>query len=542
MSTAVYVRVSSEDQSDRGTIENQIEFANKYCDLHQFPIAQFYKDDGITGTLPIEERPEGLRLLQDAKNKKFDTLLVYKLDRLGRSARVVLNAVHELEQYGIKVKSMTEPFDTGDAAGRFLLTILAGVADLERSNILDRMWHGANRAARNGKWLGGIVPFGYEIVDGCLAINDKNINDFHMSEADVIRLIYKLTTEQHMSTIKIADYLNALRVPPSYSANGRRITRGKRKENTAGIWRPSRVGNIIKNTTYKGIHCYGKRTQKENREIITREVPAIVTEETWDSAQDVLKENYIIAMRSAKNLYLLRSLIKCSTCGSNYHGTTQHDKRVYECNGRTVYRGPLLGKCTGKTVNGEWLENLVWQDCVNFIMSPDTALTELNESLQESKNKQVSIDSEKNALMQSITFKEHEKQTILDLFRKNLITSKDVELQLNKIIDEKAILESRIHELETQLDNKDRIVQQYTNASELLDRLREMLQDGDPSWEVKREIVRTLVREIVVETKYPEDVDPQDKGSLRYMRAKPDVTVTVKYMFVKLLSTRTRIH
>ena len=57
---AIYARVSSEDQQERGTIENQIEFATKYCDLHQLHIVRIYKDDGISGTLPFESRPEAL--------------------------------------------------------------------------------------------------------------------------------------------------------------------------------------------------------------------------------------------------------------------------------------------------------------------------------------------------------------------------------------------------------------------------------------------------------------------------------------------------
>ncbi len=160
---ACYARVSSDDQAERGTIQNQIEFATKYCDLHQLGPIEWYKDDGVTGTIPLEMRPDGARLLEDAKTGRLDLLLIYKLDRLGRSARVILNSVYELEQHGVKIRSMTEPFDTGDPSGRFLLTILAGVADLERETILDRMWHGANRAARSGKWLGGIVPYGYRV-------------------------------------------------------------------------------------------------------------------------------------------------------------------------------------------------------------------------------------------------------------------------------------------------------------------------------------------------------------------------------------------
>ena len=260
---AVYARVSSEDQAERGTIENQIEFAAKYCDLHQLEVVEWYKDDGITGTIPLEQRPEGKRLLEDAKKKKFDLLLIYRLDRLGRSARIILNAVYELEQHGVKIRSMTEPFDTGDPNGRFLLTVLAGVADLERETILERMWHGANRAARAGKWLGGIVPYGYRVnEEGYLEINEDPLPGMDMSEADVVQLIYRLIADQGYSTIKVADYLNALGVPPSYTKDGRQIKRGKRKVNTAGIWRPGRIRNMVVNTTYKGIHYYGKRTNK----------------------------------------------------------------------------------------------------------------------------------------------------------------------------------------------------------------------------------------------------------------------------------------
>ncbi|GEC88152.1 recombinase family protein [Brevibacillus brevis] len=68
MRLAVYARTSSDDQAERGTIENQLEFARKYADLHQLEIVKWYKDDGVTGTIPLEARPAGHELLQDAKD------------------------------------------------------------------------------------------------------------------------------------------------------------------------------------------------------------------------------------------------------------------------------------------------------------------------------------------------------------------------------------------------------------------------------------------------------------------------------------------
>lgn len=236
LKVAVYPRVSSEEQVERKTIENQLEFGRKYCDLHQLEVVEWFKDEGVTGTIPLDSREAGARVLEDARLGRFDLLLIYRLDRLGRSARVILNAVYELEQHGVKIRSMTEPFDTGDPSGRFLLTILAGVADLERETILDRMWHGANRAAREGKWLGGIVPYGYRVnAEKRLEIVEEPLPGMEISEADVIRLIYRLIAEQGYSTIKVADYLNALGVPPSYTKDGRLVKTGKRYTKTAGI-------------------------------------------------------------------------------------------------------------------------------------------------------------------------------------------------------------------------------------------------------------------------------------------------------------------
>lgn len=509
---AIYARVSSEDQAERGTIENQLEFANKYCDLHQLEIVDWYKDDGVTGTIPLESRPEGQRLLKDAQAGRFELLLIYRLDRLGRSARIILNAVHELEQHGIKIRSMTEPFDTGDPNGRFLLTVLAGVADLERETILERMWHGANRAARAGKWLGGIVPYGYRVnEEGFLEISEAPLPGMDMSEADVVRLIFHLVADQGYSTIKVADYLNALGVPTAYAKDGRKITRGKRKVNTAGIWRPSRVRSIIRNTTYKGEHYYGKRSNK-NRDVIYREVPAIVSKETWEKAQEVLKNNQIEALRNTKRKYLLRGLIKCGICGLNYHGNAypgpeRKPKAYYICNGKIVYRGPLQGKCPSKNLPAEWIEELIWNNCVEFINNPGVALQELSETMEFKKSQRDTLELEKQKILSLIEDKESEKQSILDLYRKKIISSLDVEQQLQKIIQEKQSLEERVRDLDRQIAAEEEMLKQFDTPEQLLADLKSKL-NSDITFEIKRDIVKTLVNEIIVDTKYTENERP----------------------------------
>src|SRR3712207_2176306 len=82
---AFYMRVSSEEQAERMTIGTQEEFLDQYCALYGHEVADVYKDEAISGTVPMDERPEGRRLLDDAKTGVFGTVLVYRLDRVGRS-------------------------------------------------------------------------------------------------------------------------------------------------------------------------------------------------------------------------------------------------------------------------------------------------------------------------------------------------------------------------------------------------------------------------------------------------------------------------
>ncbi|WP_433943412.1 recombinase family protein [Paenibacillus sp. SN-8-1] len=519
----VYPRVSSDDQQERETIETQIEFATKYCELHGLNINDWYKDDGVSGTIPLDQRPEGSRLLEDAKAGKFKTVLIYNMKRLGRKARVTLDAIYQLEEYGVTIKSMTEPFDTSTPMGRFVITLLAGQAEFDRDTLLETFWHGANRVARLGQWLGGIVPYGYQVIEKFLQINEDPLpGKEDLSEAGVIRLMYHLVGDEEWSTIKVADYFNSLKIPPSYVKDGRKIKKGKRKENTAGVWTPGRIRNMIVNTTYKGLHIYGKRSKKV-RELINREVPAIVSEELWHQAQQSLRDNQIEAFRNQKRQYLLRGLIKCGCCGLTYHGTAYNGRgnkltAYYVCGGKTAYKGPLQGKCRSKNVPAIWLEEMVWDECVNFIHNPGDALMEINAGMEIRKSQLSDWLQEKEIVLKSIKEKEPERQSILSLYRQKMIKATDVEMQLQEILTETISLERRIKELDQLMQAEQDLSYQFDSAEALLIELRTKI-ENEPSYEVRRQIVKTLVDKIVVETKTPPE------------GGKPKANIKVHYSF-----------
>ena len=87
MAVAIYLRVSTEEQRERQSIATQREFGQRYSELHQLSIYELFADDGVSGTVPFELRPAGRRVLEAARQGKFDQLLVFKLDRLASFCR-----------------------------------------------------------------------------------------------------------------------------------------------------------------------------------------------------------------------------------------------------------------------------------------------------------------------------------------------------------------------------------------------------------------------------------------------------------------------
>ena len=119
---AVYARVSSNRQADKGTIESQLEYLRDYCKLNNLEIVREYHDEAVQGKTPLTQRSEGKRMLTDAKSGLFKTLLFYRLDRFCRSQYELLEAEKLLTELSVNLKSATENFDTGTANGRFFFS------------------------------------------------------------------------------------------------------------------------------------------------------------------------------------------------------------------------------------------------------------------------------------------------------------------------------------------------------------------------------------------------------------------------------------
>ena len=144
---ASYLRVSTADQ----TVQNQRNDLQRYCEARGWTVTE-YVDEGVSGAK--ESRPALDRLLKDARRRRLDALVVWRLDRLGRNLRHLILTLDELTALGVSFVSLGEGIDTSTPAGRLQLHILGAIAEFERARIQERVKAGLTRAKAQGRRLG----------------------------------------------------------------------------------------------------------------------------------------------------------------------------------------------------------------------------------------------------------------------------------------------------------------------------------------------------------------------------------------------------
>jgi len=148
MRIAIYARVSTKDQS----CELQVRDLRAYCTARRFDLVREYVDVGQSGAK--DSRPELNILMDDARKRQFDAIVVWRFDRFARSTKHLLLALEEFRSLGIQFISYQENIDTSSALGQALFTIVSAVAQLERDLIRERVSAGIRNARANGKKLG----------------------------------------------------------------------------------------------------------------------------------------------------------------------------------------------------------------------------------------------------------------------------------------------------------------------------------------------------------------------------------------------------
>ncbi|MDB4894713.1 MAG: resolvase, partial [Firmicutes bacterium] len=347
---AIYIRWSTEDQGQGHTLEIQRESCRYYC-MSQGWVARdelTFIDDGWSGS--NLERPALARLRDSVRAGQVECAVVYKLDRLSRNIKDIINLVLDEWEEACCVRSTQEPVDTTSDAGKMFFTMLGSFADFERSSIKSRTWSGKVKNAEKGRNPGMVYPFGLQKAEaGGWEIRED--------EAAVVRRIF-------------AEYLRG--------RSCRLIAFGLNDQGTptrsGRMWQNADISRLLRNPLYAGRLVFNRRAfaqkkklgrvvEKDAAEVISCDgaAPAIVDQESWDQAARIRagrpRVNRGASARTQSSPYLLSGLLKCP-CGHAWVGIQggKQNQRFYACAGA---RSAGAAKCASRSITAATLDGFV---------------------------------------------------------------------------------------------------------------------------------------------------------------------------------------
>lgn len=370
-----YTRVSTAMQTDGYSLDAQKARMKAFADFNDYEIVGTYEDAGKSGK-SIEGRLEFNRMMEDIKLGKdgVSFVLVFKLSRFGRNAADVLSTLQVMQDFGVNLICVEDGIDSSKDAGKLMISVLSAVAEIERENIRVQTMEGRIQKAREGKWNGGFAPYGYQLVDGELQINEE--------EAAAIRVIFEQYVTTDIGANGVAKYLENHGIHKIQRQNGKNP-----------LFDAHLVRLILKNPVYCGKIAYGRRktekvhgtrneyhlVEQDNYILVDGQHDAIIEEDVWQAAQVKLisqakKYEHVNKGKDTKT-HLLSGIVKCPICGAGMYGnksikrkkdgTKYKDFYYYGCKHRTMTRGH---KCDyKKQIREELLDGAVAEVIVKLV-------------------------------------------------------------------------------------------------------------------------------------------------------------------------------
>ncbi|MCK5149922.1 recombinase family protein [Candidatus Pacearchaeota archaeon] len=243
---AIYIRVSTQDQVQHGfSLDAQQESLENYAQALGYEVYKIYRDEGKSAK--NLNRPEMQQMLEDAEQKKFSAIFIYKLDRFSRSLKDLILTIDQLKEWNIDFVSLQDKIETASASGKLMFQIIGAFAEFERNMIGDRTKFGMERKAKEGGFITK-APKGYCLVNKQL-IMDKE-------ESQKVREIFEEFLNNNISLTKLAK---------------------KNNLTTSGIKK------LLQNTTYLGkVKFANNETQGQH--------PAIIDKQLFEQVKEKLKK------------------------------------------------------------------------------------------------------------------------------------------------------------------------------------------------------------------------------------------------------------
>lgn len=365
MKAAIYARYSTDKQSD-ASIEDQVRVCMHRIERDYLSLVDIYQDEGISGSVPVDHRVGGSRLLKDALAGAFDVLIIEGLDRLSRDLVEQERIVRRLEHRDIKLIGVSDGYDTR-AKGRELMRGMRGlINEVYLSDLKAKTHRGMTGKAINGFATGG-APFGYRNVRG----EKGSAIEVDQEAAEWVTWIFERFVEG-LAFKRIAEELNRLKVKPP---------RGDSWGVSSIYGSPKKGSGILNNELYVGRRIWNrsrwvkdpdtmKRVRLDNPESdwIVEDRPdlAILDPELWQKARDRMTESRLkngTRGRGAKPLSLFGGLLMCGKCGGTVIKVSGHS---YGCS-NNKNRGASV--CEGVTISQPFVDRELTKEIRKSLLS-----------------------------------------------------------------------------------------------------------------------------------------------------------------------------
>src|SRR5215468_6542889 len=504
---AIYARVSSEQQREENTIASQtaslIEFAKSH-DL-EVPKEWVLEDDGFSGA--TLERP-GLERVRDLSAEgQIQVVLAYSPDRLSRKYAYQILLIEEFARHGVETVFVKSP--QGDSAEDQLLVQFQGmIAEYERAQILERSRRGKRHRAQAGEVsvMSG-APYGYRYMRKTDEAPAAYVVD--EAEARVVRRVYQMYTIEGLSIGEITRQLNCEGVP------ARRASR----------WERSVVWGVLRNPAYRGVACFGKtrisaRTrvmraqrrlgvttpsttpghERPREEWIEIPVPALVTEESFARAQELLHQNKIRSRRRTIAPSLVQGLLSCAKCGYALSRTsTQTSARkihYYKCIGSDSWRklgGPVCDN--GRFIRQELLDQIVWAEVIRLLEDPTLIQRELDRRLEAARASDPTRKREQS-LQRELTHVGKGIERLLNAYQEGLLSIEQLRERMPALRQRQQTLGAELQAITDQTNDRAAFLRLAETLTAFLARLRSAAETL--SVIERQKIVRLLVKDVLV--------------------------------------------
>jgi site-specific DNA recombinase len=509
---AIYARVSSEQQAKQDTIASQLEALAQrlVADAVECDPDMRFVDDGYTGSTLI--RPGLERLRDQAAAGVIDRLYVLDPDRFSRKYAYQVLILEELTQCGVEVVFLCNPIGH-DPAENLLVQVQGMIAEYERAKILERSRRGKQHAARRGSVnvLSG-APYGYRYI-GKHEGDGEARYQVVANEARVVRKIFTWVGQERCSIGEVCRRLNSEVVP---------TRTGKT------TWDRSVVWAILKNPAFKGTAAFGKtrsgsfkpqklRPQRGRplcpRRPVSRvgtspdcqlfiEVPAIVDADLFAAVQAQLEENRRIKRaRPRRGPYLLQGLVVCKRCGYGCYGkpTSRASTKgpvpyaYYRCTGSDAYRFGGQRLCWNKQVRTDLLDAAVWEDVRSLLSEPERIKVEYERRRKKKPDGAREVDQ----VMKLINQVRRSISRLIDAYGEGLLEKSEFEPRISAARERLSRLEEEQKRTTDEESRESELRLVIGQLEEFARRVSEGLRE--PDWEIRREIVRALVKQVEVD-------------------------------------------